>query len=205
MAFTEVREQLLNPVRWKYLAAVFLCISLIFLTATLFLPLVKSPQVAAYQGPAVSYFGGDTAVSGYYIPPVDQGSLVKISVSNFLPGHVELSVFPVKENTISPSGGSIFFQTLPSNITVSFTSKETQPYGIYVISYNGTSFILRVTGVYSSFFWLSSYTFAGVAGSLASGVLLYYYVFNSRRWKMERQAIKDAKGNASPSTDELAA
>jgi hypothetical protein len=191
----------LNPVRWKYLAALFLCISLAFLAATLVLPLVKAPQAAIYQGPAVSYFGGDTAVSGYYIPPVDQGSLVKVAVSNFLPGQVELSVFPTKENTISPTGGSIFFQTLPSNITVSFTSKETQPYGIYVISYNGTTFILRVTGVFSSYFWLASYTFAGVAGTLASGILLYYYTFTSRRWKMEQQAIREAKPGAPFSTE----
>jgi hypothetical protein len=189
----------LNPVRWKYLAAIFLCISLTFLAATLVLPLVKSPQETVYQGPAVSYFGGDTAVSGYYIPPVAQGSMVKIAVSNFLPGHVELSVFPTKENSISPTGGSIFFQTLPSNITVSFTSKESQPYGIYVISYNGTTFLIRVTGVFSSYFWLASYAFFGVVGSLASGVLLYYYTFNSRRWKIEQQAIRDAKGVASPS------
>ncbi|MDA4127809.1 MAG: hypothetical protein OK452_11510, partial [Thaumarchaeota archaeon] len=76
----------MNPVRWKYLATVFLFISLIFLAATLTLPLVKSPQEVRYLGPAVPYFGGNTTVSGYYIPTVDQGSTVKIAVSNFVPG-----------------------------------------------------------------------------------------------------------------------
>jgi len=187
----------LNPVRWKYLAAVFFCLSLAFLAATLVLPLVKSQQEVIYQGPAVSYFGGDTAVSGYYIPTVDQGSMVKIAVSNFAPGDVELSVFPTREGTISPTGGSIFFQTLPSNITVSFTSKSEQPYGIYVISYNGTTFVMRVSAVFSSYFWLTAYTFFGVSGSLASGILLYYYIFNSRRWRLEQQAIRDAKQGSS--------
>ncbi|MDA4127742.1 MAG: hypothetical protein OK452_11175 [Thaumarchaeota archaeon] len=187
----------MNPVRWKYLAAVFFCLSLTFLAATLVLPLVKSQQEVFYQGPAVSYFGGDTAVSGYYIPTVDQGSMVKIAVSNFVPGGIELSVFPTKEGEISPTGGSVFFQTLPSNITVSFTSKSAQAYGIYVISYNGTTYVMRVSAVFSSYFWLTAYTFVGTAASLSSGILLYYYSFSSRRWKLEQQAIREAKQGAS--------
>ncbi len=182
----------MNPVRWKYLAAIFLFVSLLFLAATLALPLLKSQQEVTYNGPVVSYFGGDTAVSGYYIPTVDQGSSVKIALSNFVPGDVEISVFPTKEGTIAPSGGPIFLQTLHSNFTVSFKAQATQPYGIYVISYNRTTYLMRVFAVFSPYFWLGSYAFAGVVGALSSGILLYYYTFMSRRWKLEQQAIKEA-------------
>lgn len=183
----------MNPVRWKYLAVVFLILSLVFLAATLALPLSKTQQEVTYQGPEVSYFGGNSTVSGYYVPTVDQGSTVKIALSNFIPGDVEISVFPTKEGTIAPSGGPIFLQTLHSNFTVSFKAQATQPYGVYVISYNRTTYLMRVFAVFSPYFWLGSYAFAGVVGSLSSGILLYYYIFMSRRWRLEQQAIKDAK------------
>ncbi|HEV2227198.1 MAG TPA: hypothetical protein VGR56_10395 [Nitrososphaerales archaeon] len=182
----------MNPIRWKYLAAVFLCISLVFLGATLTLPLVKSPQEVTYLGPAVPYFGGNTTVSGYYIPTVDQGSTVKIAVSNFVPGDVEISVFPTKEDAIAPTSGPEFIQSLSANITISIPVRMTHAYGIYVISYNGTTYVLRVFATFSPYFWLGSYAFAGVIGALSSGILLYYYTFNSRRWKLEQQAIKEA-------------
>ncbi|HEV2137327.1 MAG TPA: hypothetical protein VGR53_00625 [Nitrososphaerales archaeon] len=182
----------MNSIRWKYLAAVFLCISLVFLGATLTLPLVKSPQEVTYLGPAVPYFGGNTTVSGYYIPTVDQGSTVKIAVSNFIPDDVEISVFPTKEGSIAPTSGPEFIQSLATNITISIPVRATHAYGIYVISYNGTTYVLRVFAVFSPYFWLGSYAFAGVVGALSSGILLYYYTFNSRRWKLEQQAIQEA-------------
>jgi hypothetical protein len=157
---------------------------------------MKSPQEVTYLGPAVPYFGGNTTVSGYYIPTVDQGSTVKIAVSNFVPGDVEISVFPTKEGSIAPTSGPIFIQSLPANITISIPIKATQPYGIYVISYNGTTYVLRVFAVFSPYFWFGSYAFAGVVGALSSGILLYYYIFNSKRWQLEQQAIKEATDNS---------
>jgi hypothetical protein len=189
----------LNPVRWRYLSAGFLCISLLFLAATLILPQQRYQQKVTYEGPELPYTTGDTVISGYYIPTVEAGSTIRVSFSNFIPGALEISIFPTQAGNIAPSSADIIFiQKLLANQSVSFKAVAAQPYGMYVVSHNRTSYVLRVDAVYSPYDWLGEYAFAGVSASLASAILLYYYNFTAKRWRKERDALRDALRGSHP-------
>ncbi len=194
----------MNPVRWKNLSLVLLIISVTFFVGTYALPLVRSPQDVTYHGPSVPYLNGSSTISGYYIPTVDKGSQVNVTFTNFIPRALQVSVFATQPGDIAPIPGvlPVFFQTLVNNFTLSFRALGTQPYGVYVVSYNSTTFDMRVRANYSSYFWLSTYSSLGVIVTLGSGILYYYYTFTAKRWKNEQQAIRDAteqKGAASQS------
>jgi hypothetical protein len=184
----------MNPVRWKYLSAVFLVLSLTLLVSVIVLPGVKSPQHVVYRGPAGSFEGGQTAISGYYIPTVDGGSTVTVSIQGFVPGNVDISIFPSETGGISPIGGPVYIKTPLINSTVTFRAESTQAYGIYVISRNGTNFTVVVEATYSPYYRLFTYASVGVILTFASAILLYYYNFTSKRWKLEQQAIHEARG-----------
>ncbi len=184
----------MNPVRWKHLSLFFLIVSAGFLVSTYTLPLVRSPQDVTYHGPSVPYLNGTSTISGYYIPTVDKGSQVNITFTNFTPRNLQISVFATQPGDIAPVPGvlPVFFQTLVNNFTLSFKAQDTQPYGVYVASYNSTTFDMRVRAEYSSYFWLATYSSLGVIVTLGSGILYYYYTFTAKRWKNEQQAIRDA-------------
>jgi hypothetical protein len=184
----------MNPVRWKYLSAVMFVVSVIFLSAVIFLPLYKSPQRALYQGPATPYTKSGTTISGYYIPTVNEGSKVTVSIDDFLAGAIDVSIFPSQVGAITPSGGPVFVKTPQINSTEFFIADTTQPYGIYVISRNSTKFTLIVEATYSGYYWLSTYSSIAVALAIGTGVLLYYYNFTAKRWRMEQRAIREARG-----------
>ena len=186
----------MNPVRWKYLSAVLFVISLTFLACVIVLPQYKSPQRAVYQGPATPYPKSGTTISGYYIPTVDQGAKVTVSIDNFLAGAIDVSIFPSQVGAIAPSGGPVFVKTPQINSTEFFISDSTQPYGIYVISRNSTKFTLIVEATYSAYYGLQTYASVAVALAIATGVLLYYYNFTAKRWRLEQQAIREARGEA---------
>lgn len=184
----------MNPVRWKYLSGVLFVLSIIFLGSTIVLPQVKSSQNVVYRGPAVAYGAGNNVVSGYYIPVVDAGSKVTVSMDDFLPGAVDISVFPSLMGGISPDGVPVYLKTPLINSSVTFTANATQAYGIYVISRNSTRYTLVVEAIYSSFFWLDTYTSVGVILTLSTGILYYFYQFSSKRWLNEQKAIREARG-----------
>ncbi len=189
----------MNPVRWKYLSLAFLVISIAFLGSTYALPQVRSPQDTTYHGPSVPYLNGTSALSGYYIPTVDKGSQVNITFTDFVPRKVQISVFATEPGNIAPIPGvlPVYVGTLISNSTFSFKALETQPYGVYVISYDGTTFDVRVRATYSPYYWLNTYSSLGVIAVLCTGILFYYYTFTSKRWKNEQRAIREATGSSS--------
>jgi hypothetical protein len=186
----------LNPVRWKYLSTIFLIASVAFLALTLALPEVKSQELTSYQGPAVSYGPGNsaldnTSLSGYYIPPVSPGSTITVSFYDFIPKTIDISIFPTNPGDLSPSGSPIYFGNLVTNATYRFTAAS-GPYGMYVISRNRTSYTLKIGAYYSRYFWIAQYDFIGVIATVSSAILLYYYTFTSKRWVVEQQAIREA-------------
>ena len=184
----------MNPVRWKYLAAIFLAVSVVFLTSDIVLPQWKSPQKAVYYGPLSGYAPDGSTISGYYIPTVDNGSTVRISIYNFIPGSLDISVFPSENGGIAPSGTPVYTKTPSINSSFYFRAGATQPYGMYIISRNFTKFTLIVEATYSPYFWVSNYTSLAIIAVLGSFVLLYYYTFTSKRWILEQKAIREARG-----------
>ena len=77
----------------------------VLFAATLTLPQVKSVQEATYHGPLVPYYNGTDSLSGYYVPPVEEGTPLNFTFSNFIPGKVEVSIFSTNPGDISPVEG----------------------------------------------------------------------------------------------------
>ena len=182
----------MNPVRWRATAAILFALSTVFLASVLVLPLVKTPQHSVYRGPATPYVGGDTSISGYYIPTVDSGTTITVSVDDFRAGALDISIFPSQVGGVSPSGPPVYFKTPLINTTEFFRADQTQPYGIYVISRNYTAFTIIIEATYSPYYWLTGYDTIGVSAAFAAGILLYYYSFTSKRWRLEQEAIREA-------------
>lgn len=153
------------------------------------LPFVSLPQTVTYEGPAVSYGSANYTISGYYIPTVSRGALINITLCCFQAGDVYLSLFPSKESEIAPSSTSILTMDPTTNVSsfASVRTPATQPYGIYVISYNGTAYALTISSTWSPFFVIRGYTEWLFLFMLASGVAAYYYRETATRRKDEKR------------------
>ena len=184
----------MNPVRWRYLSSLLLCLSVAFLVSTLFLPLAKSQQELTYLGPAVPYVS-DTSLSGYYVPPVAAGSQVEVSLTGFTPESLYISVFPTRESSIAPSDTPVYYGSPLTNSSIRFFSAASIPYGIYIVSHNRTTYTIRIEGVFSQFYWLGTYLSIGVFLTVGTGALFYYYTFAARKWKWEQEALKGVAGS----------
>jgi hypothetical protein len=182
----------MNPVRWKYLSAAFLVVSVVLLAGIVVLPQWKTPQKAVYSGPLETAAPDGSAISGFYIPTVDNGSRITVSFYNFIPGALDFSIFPSEVGGVAPTSPGIFVKTPVINSTQYFPAAATEPYGIYVITRNFTRFTLIIQATYSPYYWLTTYSSIAVAMVLGSVVLLYYYTFTSRRWALEQKAIREA-------------
>ena len=174
-------------------------VGIIFFLGTIFLPFVKTHQTAVGTGPASPYGGSDTTLSGYLIPPVDQGGRINIVITGYTPRSISFSLFPSAGGDLSPSGPPLI---LVSNFSgpierLSFVSPETQAYGIYVVSGNRTQFVIAVDGYWSPYYNLRGYASEGLFVALG-GFLAYYYFrhFELRRAIEEKARQETTSGSA---------
>lgn len=169
--------------------------------ATLILPVVRTPQTVALEGPTAPYGASSTTLSGYYIPPVDQGTRVTIVITGYSPSSLYLSVFSTAEGGLATIGTPILIIHNFSSplVRVSFVSPSTQPYGIYVFSGNRTHFVIAVDGNWSGYYFLRGYTSEGLFVALV-GLLGYSYFRTwEKRAALEEVARKEASsGGAKP-------
>ena len=123
-----------------------LAVSALVVAATLVLPALSSPQTERLLGPQAPYAGASYQISAYYIPTIPAGSPVEVQLSGYRPRSVDLSLFPTAQNDFAPTGSPIitFQSPAQSNVSGSFVSLVSQPYGIFVVSYNNTGYLLVV-------------------------------------------------------------
>jgi hypothetical protein len=184
----------MNPSQWRRVSIVLFASSLLLFGLLQALPFYTAPQSVVYKGPAVPYGPGDTVVSGYYVPPVDARTKVSVTIDDFRPGALDISIFPTQVGDIAPAGVPVYVKTPIINQTATFSVNASQPYGIYVISRNFTGFTLIIGATYSPFYWLPTYSSVAVIFVFAAGVLFYYYSFTSKRWAREQNTIREATG-----------
>jgi hypothetical protein len=187
----------LTPSGGKALSRFVTVVSVAFLFLTIILPYLKFPQSATFSGPTTPYILSNTTLSGYFIPPVDKGNPIKITISNYSKGSVSLTVFPTAPGNIGPAGPVILEGTpIGTTFTASIDSPGTQPYGVYVVSQNRTNFTLRVDASWSPFFVLNQYIVPGVFLVIATTAAYYYYLQAERRWTTEQKVLRDAGGQS---------
>ncbi len=180
--------------RWVRFFELLLIVALVFLVATLIMPAIKTPQELLATGPVRPYGNFNYTISGYYIPPVNEGDVVRVSIANFTPSSVEISVFPTQESTIAPAGPPIFEGSpVGRNYTNVFLSTQTQPYGIFVTSYNRTAYLLSVESSWSPFYNLREYFAPAIFLVFGAAVALYYYILTARKEALFEKAIQEAR------------
>src|SRR5712691_3564447 len=149
----------MRPSEWRALTTGALCVSVALLISTFVLPLVKSSQAVNYVGPTNPYAGSDTMLSGFFIPPVNRGDPIKITVSNFSQRSILMTLFPASPGNITPAGPLLLQQIATgTNFSATVKSTETQPYGLYVVSYNMTGYDLKIESVWSPYYVVDTYT-----------------------------------------------
>ncbi len=183
----------MTPYAWRILTTVFLGLSFAVLALTLILPSVKLPQAVSYVGPTTPYQGASTDLSGYFLPPINRGDPIKIGISNFTQNSILVILIPASPGNLAPLGPRLLQEIATGpNFTSTSISPETQSYGLYVVSYNGTSFDLMIESSWSPFYVLNTYTVPAVFLVLVSAAAAYYYTHAEKRWRVEQEAIKDA-------------
>jgi len=102
-----------------------------------------------------------------------------------------MTLFPASPGNIAPAG-PLLLQVVPtgSNFSTTVESSGTQPYGLYVVSYNMTSYDLRIQSVWSPYYVVDTYTVPAVFLVLATGAAAYYYTYAERRWRIEQNAVE---------------
>lgn len=156
---------------------------------SLLLPFISLPQTVTYQGPEVPYDGVNYTINGYFIPTVAQGELINVTFCCYLPHDVLLSLFPSRNSEISPSAPAILNLDPTTNATsfASVPAPSTQPYGIYVIAYNHTSYGLTISSTWSPFYVVRFYTVWLFLFMSGSGAAAYYYWQTAARRRDERR------------------
>ncbi len=183
----------MTPTKWRALTTAALALSLAFLFLTLVLPEVRSPQTANYAGPTTSYYDSTTVLSGYFLPPINKGDLIRISLSNFSRHSIVISLFPASPGNFAPVG-PLLLQELPdgTNFTSILESTGTQSYGLFVVSYNRTTFSLRIQSNWSPFYVLNTYVVPAVFLVMVTGAAAYYNIYAEKRWRSEQRAVREA-------------
>ncbi|MDG7006944.1 MAG: hypothetical protein JRN06_01720 [Nitrososphaerota archaeon] len=171
---------------------VALVVSALVVAATIVLPALSFPQTESLAGPQAPYDGSSYTISAYYIPTVPAGVPVEVQLSGYAPGTVILSLFPTTQNDIAPAGSPIitFQSPTKNNVSGSFTSPTTQPYGIYVVSYNNTGYRLRVNSEWSPYYVVRIYTYPAVFAVIVCTIFLYYFRQTAARRKAEREVME---------------
>jgi hypothetical protein len=186
----------MTPSKWRLLSTTALGVSLAFLVLALTLPAVKLPQTVSHAGPSLPYLGSNTTLSGYFLPPVNRGDPIKISISNFTRDSIVVSMFPASPGNFAPLGPLLLQEVATGrNFTSTSLSPYTQSYALFVVSYNRTSFYLQIQSTWSPFYILNTYVVPAVFLVLITGAAAYYYFFAEKRWKSEQQVIRDATGH----------
>lgn len=163
-------------------------LGVVLLAVTLVLPLVKVPQTLTItfttEGPSAPYQSINYAISGYRIPPVDQGTMINISLADISPDPVLVLLIPGNGVTTGPYVYSAF--TVLSSFFASVRSPVSQPYTLVISSFNETTYSLQVKSVWSPYYDAGNYTVEALFVILV-GVGGFFY-FRETRIREELEA-----------------
>ena len=181
---------------WRKVSLIAFAWSLLVFFAIIGLPFFKAPQSESFWGPTVPYKRGNETLSGYYIPTVDAQENITITIQFFTKASLDITVFATGEGSIAPQGPPLLLER-PSGTSFSteVESTQSQAYGVYIVSYNRTEFLLTVASVWSPFYGLRTYFVPAVALVFASGVASYYFILAARREETFEKALTEAAGS----------
>jgi hypothetical protein len=158
----------------RKVSAMILVISVVLLVSTLALPDVKEPEAAQATVPPTPNPPGGYEIYGYGIPPVENGTVISVSLSGFVPGMLQYTLSPTVGNLVLTA---IAYGQVGDGPTYNFSATAEGAYSLelMVVAYNGSGFSIRYMGVWSPFDFLLVYTSPAVFILLAGLAGTYYF------------------------------
>ena len=180
----------MKATRWRRVSAFALLLSVAFLVATLLLPLLRLPETVQTVEPSSSNSSQSYQVYGYGIPPVNQGTIINVTLSAYKPYTLEYSLSPTIGNKVL---AAISLGKVGSSPATSFAATAAGTYSLEltVIAYNGSGFHILYTGVWSPFNDLGVYIAPAVFLVAASLAAFYYFGTRIGRQLNEEQVERE--------------
>lgn len=183
-------------------ARLFLNISLIILIAGVFfsaavfvLPNIKTPQTYMTYGPNTPYGNLNYTISGYFFPPIDAGQQISVTLFDFEPNSISMSLFPSGPSSVSPTGPPLVYDpnVVGPIFHVVVDSPADQAYGIYISSLNRTKFTMEVSSTWTLFYPLRGYLPVGFFLILLGGVGSAHFYQEGKREEEYERVVKEAQ------------
>lgn len=175
---------------------VLFTLALIFLFVGTVMPYYKSPQRIQGSGPKVEFTSSlPYWIDAYFIPPIDVGSPISLSVSSDRTGATTVLLAPYDQDRQTITGPilvNVVFASSEKGLVVFTNASRSGPYLLTITSYN-SSYTFYLSSVWSPFYALRSLTIYGL-GLLPLGAAIWYYDrIVERRERMAEEALRGIK------------
>jgi hypothetical protein len=175
---------------------VLLTLALIFLFVGTVMPYYKSPQRIQGSGPGIKFSSSlPYWIDTYFIPPIDAGSAINLSVLSDRAGATTVLLASYDEDRqtiIGPPLVNVVFGASEKGLVVFTNSSRSGPYLLRITSYN-SSYTFYLSSVWSRFYALRTMTIYGLGLLPLGAVIFYYYRIVEGREKMVEKALKGIK------------
>jgi hypothetical protein len=161
----------------------------LFTVAVFVLPIIRTPQTFITYGPNTAYGNSTYTISGYFLPPIGAGVPISLTISDFTPNSISMSLFPSSPNSVAPIGPPLVYDSDVQGpiFHIVVVSPADQAYGIYISSLNRTRFTMAVTSIWTLFYPLRGYLPVSFFLILLGAVgMLYFYQAQRREEEYDR-------------------
>ncbi len=162
----------MKPTSARKASLILLAFGVVLLAATLTLPNFRFPQ-SAEQVVSASPGASGYQIHGFGIPTVTPGTQFTVALSGFESGRLQYSLSPTVGNRVLPALS--YGRPTTSNYTFTVIAADAYSLELSIITYNGTGFTVRYSGVWSPFDFLAVYLAPAVFLIAASLVSFYYF------------------------------
>ncbi len=172
-----------------------LIVGALFTIAVFVLPTIKTPQTFTTFGPNTAYGNSTYTISGYFLPPIDSGTQISLTLSDFTPNSISMSLFPSNPNSVAPIGPPLIYD---SNVAgpifhVVVVSSGDQAYGIYISSLNRTRYTMAVSSTWTLFYPLRGYLPVGFFLVLLGAVGAAHFNQSKKREEEYDRVMKEVR------------
>jgi len=160
------------------------------------MPYYKSPQRIQGNGPKVKFTSSlPYWIDTYFIPPINVGSPINLSVSSNRTGATTVLLASYDEDSqtiIGPPLVNVVFASSEKGLVVFTDASRSGPYLLRITSYN-SSYTFYLSSVWSPFYALRSLTIYGLALLPLGAAILYYDRIVEGRERMAEEALRAIK------------
>ncbi len=185
---------------WEVVSIFVIVIGGSTFSASLVLPSVKAAQGFVVEGPALPYGNSNYTISGYFVPPVDEGNPIRVSIYAYKPNSILLTVVPLQGDLeLQPILATSV--TTPERYSANLTSSMSAPYRILITSLERTTYILTVDSVWSQFYALGTYKAPALFVVLIGLVGTLYFRYRGSREDIEENVRTELRERSSESAE----